>query len=77
MIEEYKKFLFLAIVADHPVTSLNAVDQAWHLHRTSPAIDPGMLANFQNNRQLIEWVNQQPLAYPAVCLGDMPLVWGQ
>ncbi len=34
VIEEYKKFLFLAIVADHPVTPSNAVDQAWHLHLT-------------------------------------------
>ena len=34
VIKEYKKFLFLAIVADHPVTPSNAVDQAWHLHLT-------------------------------------------
>jgi hypothetical protein len=34
VIEEYKKFLFLAIVADHPVTPSDAVDQAWHLHLT-------------------------------------------
>lgn len=34
VIEEYKKFLFLAIVADHPVTPSNAVDRAWHLHLT-------------------------------------------
>jgi hypothetical protein len=30
----------------------------------------GMLANFQNNAQLIDWVNGQPLAQPVVCLGD-------
>ena len=29
-----------------------------------------MLANFQNNAQLIDWVNDQPLAEPVVCLGD-------
>jgi len=34
------------------------------------ATDQGILANFQNNSQLIEWVNQQPLAHPVVCLGD-------
>lgn len=34
VIEEYKKFLFLAIVADHPVTPSNAVDEVWHLHLT-------------------------------------------
>jgi hypothetical protein len=34
VIEEYKKFLFLAIVADHPVTPSSVVDQAWHLHLT-------------------------------------------
>lgn len=30
----------------------------------------GMLANFQNNAQLIDWVNEQSLAQPIVCLGD-------
>ena len=29
-----------------------------------------MLANFHNNAQLIDWVNEQPLAQPVVCLGD-------
>lgn len=32
VIEEYKKFAFLAVVADHPVTPSDQVDQAWHLH---------------------------------------------
>lgn len=34
VIEEYKKFLFLAIVANHPVTPSDAIDQVWHLHLT-------------------------------------------
>lgn len=34
------------------------------------ATDQGMLANFQNNAQLIAWTNDQPLAQPVVCLGD-------
>lgn len=34
VIEEYKKFLFLTMVADHPVTPSNAIDQTWHLHLT-------------------------------------------
>jgi hypothetical protein len=34
------------------------------------ATDQGMIANFQNNAQLIDWVNQQSLAQPVVCLGD-------
>lgn len=34
------------------------------------ATDQGMLANFQNNAQLIDWANDQPLAQPVVCLGD-------
>lgn len=34
VIEEYKKFLFLAIAADHQVAPSYAVDQAWHLHLT-------------------------------------------
>ena len=34
VIEEYKKFLFLAIAAGHPVTPSVAVDEAWHLHLT-------------------------------------------
>lgn len=32
--------------------------------------DQGMVANFHNNAQLIEWVNEQPLAQPMTCLGD-------
>ncbi|HEY9762395.1 MAG TPA: hypothetical protein V6D07_07715 [Trichocoleus sp.] len=34
VIEEYKKFLFLASEAGHSVTPSDAVDQAWHLHLT-------------------------------------------
>lgn len=30
--QEYLRFLFLACVADHPVTPSEDVDQAWHLH---------------------------------------------
>jgi len=32
VIEEYKRFLALAMVAGHPVTPSEEVDQAWHLH---------------------------------------------
>ncbi len=32
VINEYKRFLFLAIAAGHPVTPSDQVDQAWHLH---------------------------------------------
>ena len=32
VIEEYKKFVFLAVVADHPVSPSEQVDQVWHLH---------------------------------------------
>lgn len=32
VIEEYKKFAFLAVVAGHIVSPSDAVDQAWHLH---------------------------------------------
>ena len=31
-IEEYRKFIFLAMVADHQVTTSDQVDQVWHLH---------------------------------------------
>ena len=34
VIEEYKKFTFLAVVADHPVSPSDPVDQVWHLHLT-------------------------------------------
>lgn len=34
------------------------------------ATNSGMVANFQNNAQLIEWVNAQPLSNPVTCLGD-------
>jgi hypothetical protein len=30
--DEYRKFLYLAVVAGHPVTPSDDVDQAWHLH---------------------------------------------
>jgi uncharacterized protein (TIGR04222 family) len=32
VIDEYKRFLFLAMAADHPVSPSDPVDQAWHLH---------------------------------------------
>lgn len=32
VVEEYRRFLFLAAVSGHPVTPSEAVDQAWHLH---------------------------------------------
>jgi uncharacterized protein (TIGR04222 family) len=32
VIEEYKKFTFLAVAAGHSVTPSDQVDQAWHLH---------------------------------------------
>jgi hypothetical protein len=32
VIQEYKKFLFLAMVADHIVSPPAAIDSAWHLH---------------------------------------------
>ncbi|NOS89793.1 MAG: TIGR04222 domain-containing membrane protein [Methylococcaceae bacterium] len=34
VIDEYKKFAFLAMVAGHTVSPSAAVDQAWHLHLT-------------------------------------------
>ena len=33
-IEEYKRLIFLAVVAGHPVTPSDQVDQVWHLHLT-------------------------------------------
>lgn len=32
VIEEYRRFVYLAMKAGHPVTPSDAVDQAWHLH---------------------------------------------
>lgn len=32
VLEEYKRFAFLAVTAGHPVTPSKSVDQAWHLH---------------------------------------------
>jgi hypothetical protein len=34
VIAEYKRFMFLAVAAGHPVTPSDQVDQAWHLHLT-------------------------------------------
>ena len=32
VVAEYRRFLYLAVRAGHPVTPSDAVDQAWHLH---------------------------------------------
>ena len=32
VISEYRRFVFLALTAGHPVTPSDQVDQAWHLH---------------------------------------------
>jgi hypothetical protein len=32
VIGEYRRFAYLAVVAGHPVTPSDQVDQAWHLH---------------------------------------------
>lgn len=34
VIDEYKRFVYLAMVAGHEVTPSDEVDQAWHLHMT-------------------------------------------
>ena len=34
VVREYKRFVFLAMRAGHPVTPSEQVDQAWHLHLT-------------------------------------------
>lgn len=34
VVDEYKRFVFLASFAGHPVTPSDQVDQAWHLHMT-------------------------------------------
>lgn len=34
VLEEYRRFIFLAMTAGHPVTPSVDVDQAWHLHLT-------------------------------------------
>lgn len=34
VMEEYRRFCFLAATGDRPVTPSDAVDQAWHLHLT-------------------------------------------
>lgn len=32
VLDEYRRFLFLAVEAGHPVSPSDAVDEAWHLH---------------------------------------------
>ncbi len=34
VIEEYRRFCYLAVTAGHDVTPSDAIDQAWHLHLT-------------------------------------------
>lgn len=31
-VEEYKKFMFLICLAEHPLTPSDQIDQVWHLH---------------------------------------------
>jgi len=31
-INEYKKFIFLICISDHPLTPSDQIDQVWHLH---------------------------------------------
>ena len=31
-VDEYKKFIFLLCIAEHPLTPSDQVDQVWHLH---------------------------------------------
>ena len=35
VVTEYRRFIFLAIVSEHPVTPSDQVDQVWHLHLQS------------------------------------------
>lgn len=32
VLSEYKRFVFLAIISNHPVTPSDEIDQVWHLH---------------------------------------------
>jgi hypothetical protein len=34
VIEEYRRFVYLACVAGHPVSPADEVDEVWHLHLT-------------------------------------------
>ena len=34
VVDEYKRFVFMAMVADHEVTPSDEIDEAWHLHLT-------------------------------------------
>lgn len=34
VVEEYRRFVLLAMIAGHPVTPSDQIDQAWHLHLT-------------------------------------------
>ena len=53
VIEEYKKFAFLAVVAAHPVTPSDQVDQAWHLHLlyTKAITENTQKSNFHANHR--------------------------
>lgn len=49
-------------------TALGEVSQ-WRDYKAI-ATEAGTVANFQNNPQLIQWLNAQPLQTPLTCLGD-------
>lgn len=48
----------------------------WRDYKAVSLHNQGCAAYFQENEQLLDWVNQQPLANPVTCLGDgHPGVW--
>jgi len=49
-------------------TALN-LESEWRDYKAI-ATDQGTVANFRNNAQLIDWVNDQSLAQPVTCLAD-------
>ena len=72
VIDEYKKFAFLAVAADHPVTPSDQVDQVWHLH---------LVYTHSYWDEFCQKVLQQPLHHVPTCGGEREharrcKVWG-
>lgn len=61
VIDEYKKFAFLAVAADHPVTPSDQVDQVWHLH---------LVYTHSYWDEFCQKVLQQPLHHVPTCGGE-------
>ena len=54
VIEEYQKFVFLAVVAGHMVAPSEQIDQVWHLHLTYTTSVRRVVFRVKNYREKVK-----------------------